>query len=185
MYNPTKTMKPSLPKIFINPATWLVLTLIAPTLWGQEPTERSRDQRRNIINVEATLSGFQEVPAILSNGRGEFRAIIRGDSSIIFELSYSGLSSAVLFAHVHFGQPGVNGGILFFLCSGGSQDPCPPSGTIRGKITAADVMAIPEQGVQAGDLAGVIRAIRSGVTYANVHTVNFRAGEIRGQLEED
>jgi hypothetical protein len=46
-------------------------------------------------------------------------------------------------------------------------------------------MAIPEQGVEAGDLAGVIRAIRSGVTYANVHTVNFPTGEIRGQLEED
>jgi hypothetical protein len=178
-------MKPSLLKIFISPAVWLAVTLIAPTLWGQGPIERSRDHRGKIVKVEAKLSGFQEVPPILSNGRGEFRAIINGDSSITFELSYSGLSSAVLFAHVHFGQLGVNGGILFFLCSGGSQDPCPPSGTIRGKITAADVMAIPEQGVQVGDLAGVIRAIRSGVTYANVHTVNFPTGEIRGQLEED
>jgi hypothetical protein len=175
-------MKPLLPRMFIPVAMWLVLTLIAPTLWGQEATERSR------VKVEAKLSGFQEVPPILSEGRGEFRAIINGDSSIIFQLSYSGLSSQVIAAHVHFGQPGVNGGILFFLCPRGSEPPgafCPPSGTISGKITAADVMAIPEQGIQAGDLAGVIRAIRSGVTYANVHTENFPTGEIRGQLEED
>jgi CHRD domain len=184
MSNATKTMKPSLPKIFINPAVWLVLTLIAPTLWGQEATERSR------VKVEAKLSGFQEVPPILSNGRGEFKAIINDNSSITFQLSYSGLSSAVTAAHVHFGQPGVNGDILFFLC-GSNMPParqlCPDSGTISGTIKAADVMAIPEQGVQAGDLAGVIRAIRRGVTYANVHTVNFPSGEIRGQLrvEED
>ena len=150
-----------------------------------QPTERSLDQRGQHCKVEARLSGFQEVPPILSNGRGEFKAIINGNSSITFQLSYSGLSSAVLFAHVHFGQPGVNGGIVFFLCSGGSQDLCPLSGTISGTITATDVMAIPEQGIQAGDLAGVIKAIRSGVTYANVHTVNFPTGEIRGQIEAD
>jgi CHRD domain len=168
-------MKPLLPKFFINPALWLVLTLVAPTLWGQ--------QRGDIVRVEAELSGFQEVPPIQSNGRGFFRAIIRGDNSIIFELSYLDLSSPVLFAHVHFGQPGVNGGILFFLCPGGSRDFCPPSGSISGRITAADVQAIPDQGIQAGDLAAVIRAIREGVTYANVHTDNFPGGEIRGQLQ--
>jgi hypothetical protein len=68
----------------------------------------------------------------------------------VFEKAKNLYCSAVLFAHVHFGQPGVNGGILFFLCSGGSQDPCPPSGTISGTTPAADVMAIPEQGIQAG-----------------------------------
>jgi hypothetical protein len=46
-------MKPSLPRMFINPAMWLVLTLIAPALWGQQSTERSRDQRGKIIKVEA------------------------------------------------------------------------------------------------------------------------------------
>jgi hypothetical protein len=162
----------SLPRIFINPAIWLVLTLIAPTLWAQD-----------IVRLEAKLSGFQEVPPILSNGRGEFVAIIRRNSSIVFELSHSGLSSAVLFAHVHFGQPGVNGGILFFLCGGGSEPPCPAEGRSSGRITAEEIMPISEQGVQAGDLAGVIRAIREGVTYVNVHTVNFPAGEIRGQIQ--
>jgi hypothetical protein len=168
-------MNPLSPRMFIPAAIWLIFTLTPPMLWGQIAG----------VRVEATLSGFQEVPAILSNGRGEFRAIIRGDSSIIFELSYSGLSSAVLFAHVHFGQPGVNGGILFFLCPGGSRNFCPASGRISGRITAADILAVPEQGIQAGDLAGVIRLIRQGITYANVHTENFPTGEIRGQIEED
>ena len=177
-------MKPLSPRKFINPAMWLVLTLIAPTLWSQEATERSRDQRGRIVKVEAKLSGFQEVPPILSNGRGEFKAIIHGDSSITFQLSYSGLSSTVTAAHVHFGQPGVNGGILFFLCGDGARS-CPNSGTINGTIGAANVRPLLEQGIQEGDLAGVIRAIRAGVTYVNVHTDLFPNGEIRGQIEED
>ena len=37
---------------------------------------------------KSKLSGFQEVPPILSNGRGEFKAIINGNSSITFQLSY-------------------------------------------------------------------------------------------------
>jgi hypothetical protein len=179
-----KTMKPLLPRMFIPVAMWLVVIFTPPTVCGQT-TEQSLDQRDEI--VRARLTGFQEVPPILSNGRGEFFAIIQDNNKISFELKYSGLSSAVMFAHVHFGQRGVNGGIVFFLCGGGSQDICPSSGTVSGTITANDVMAVPDQGVQAGDLAGVIRAIRRGVTYANVHTVNFPSGEIRGQLrvEED
>jgi molybdate transport system substrate-binding protein len=45
MYDATKTMKPSSPIKFTHPAMGLVLTLIAPTLWGQEPTEGSRKIR--------------------------------------------------------------------------------------------------------------------------------------------
>ena len=175
-------MNPLCPRMFIPVAIWLVLILTPPTLWGQI-TGQSLDRRGRTVEVEATLSGFQEVPPILSDGRGEFRATIRDNSSITFKLRFSGLSSQVMFAHVHFGQQGVNGGILFFLCGGGSKpQPCLESETISGTITAQDVMAVPAQNVQAGDLAGVIRAIRRGVTYVNVHTTNFPAGEIRGQL---
>ena len=39
------------------------------------------------------------------------------------------------------------------------------------------------QNVQPGDLASVERIIRSGQTYANIHTANSPAGEIRGQVK--
>jgi CHRD domain len=179
-------MKPLLARMFIPSAMWLVLTLTAPTLWGED-TERSLDRRDRSVEVEAKLSGFQEVPPILSDGRGRFDAIIHQDNkSITFRLSYSGLSSPVTRAHIHFGQKGVNGAIVVFLCPGGSGPAeCPPSGTITGTITGEDVIAVPAQGVMAGDLAGVIRAIRNGAAYVNVHTTTFGGGEIRGQLRVD
>jgi hypothetical protein len=41
-----------------------------------------------------------------------------------------------------------------------------------------------DQGLAAGDFAGLVRAIRSGATYVNVHTDARPAGEIRGQLDD-
>jgi len=41
------------------------------------------------------------------------------------------------------------------------------------------------QGIAAGEIAEIIRAMRAGVTYANVHTNKHPTGEIRGQLRTD
>ena len=39
--------------------------------------------------------------------------------------------------------------------------------------------------VAAGELAELVRAIKAGVTYANVHTTAVASGEIRGQIRVD
>ena len=41
------------------------------------------------------------------------------------------------------------------------------------------------QGIAAGELGELSRAMRAGVTYANVHTATYPAGEIRGQIDSD
>jgi len=131
----------------------------------------------------AELSGFQEVPAISTAGRGEFRATIVNESQIQFQLQYSDLEGgAISAAHIHFGQRSVNGGVSAFLC-GGAKPPRPPSGTITGTVTALDVMGPAEQGIGAQQFSELVRAMRAGVTYANVHTGLYPNGEIRGQLE--
>jgi hypothetical protein len=38
-------------------------------------------------------------------------------------------------------------------------------------------------GIAAGEFAELVRALRAGAAYANVHTTTFPAGEIRGQIE--
>jgi hypothetical protein len=43
-------------------------------------------------------------------------------------------------------------------------------------------MAIPDQGLQAGDYRAIVRAMVLGATYANIHTSTFQGGEIRGQI---
>ncbi len=136
----------------------------------------------------AKLRGYEETPAINSSGTGQFSATL-ASSGFTYTLSYSGLTSTALFAHIHFGQRGVAGGVAAFLCGGGGKPACPPAGgTVTGTITAADVVAIPTQNLAAGDLASLLKAIRAGVAYVNVHTTNFPSGEIRGQIrfqEED
>src|SRR3954452_20961658 len=85
--------------------------------------------------IEAHLGGFQEVPVINSTGNARFKATV-SSSQIHFELRYRDLTGAPLFAHIHVGQRGVNGGIDAFLCGGGGKPACPasPSGKVTGTI---------------------------------------------------
>jgi hypothetical protein len=86
----------------------------------------------------------------------------------------------------------VNGAIVVFLCSNLGNGPagtqaCPAGGgTITGTITAANVSNPTEvQGIAPGEFDELLKAIRGGVTYVNVHTTKFPGGEIRGQLKAD
>jgi hypothetical protein len=139
--------------------------------------------------VHTALDGYQETPFTLSSpGSGEFRAKIQGEGAgavIEYELTYRDLSD-VRQAHVHLGRPATSGGISFFLCTNlangpAGTPPCPPSpATVTGTIAAAQIIGPADQGITAGEMAEVIRAIRAGATYANVHTEAFPGGEIRG-----
>lgn len=135
-------------------------------------------------DMKARLSGFQEVPAISTQGSGSLRLKVNeAGTSISFELSYANLEGgAVTAAHIHFAQPGVNGVPIAFLC-GGTKPACPAApAKITGTIVAADILDVPAQGIAAGQLGEALRAMRAGVTYANVHTAAFPAGEIRGLI---
>jgi CHRD domain-containing protein len=136
-------------------------------------------------HLSGELDGFQEVPAISTNADGEIDLKLNG-SSIQYKLEFQDLSSPVKFAHIHFSEEHVNGGVVAFLCGGGGKPPCPQSGTVTGTITAADVQNIDAtQGIAAGEIGELIRAIKHGATYANVHSDKFPNGEIRGQIGDD
>ncbi len=130
----------------------------------------------------AELAGRNEVPPINTAGSASFQMTL--GTPINFTLKYSGLSANPAVAHIHFGQPGVSGGVMIFLCGGGGQPACPAatSGTITGTITAANVVGPAAQGISAADLTSALDAIEDGEGYVNMHTANFPSGEIRGQL---
>jgi len=134
----------------------------------------------------ATLDGYHETPASIStSGSGSFQATLNGaGDELSYELQYSDLEGGnILFAHVHIGQTGTTGGVMFFLCGGGGKPSCPSSpGTITGTVTAANIGGPSGQGVSAGEFAEAIRAMRNGAAYANVHTGTYTSGEIRGQI---
>jgi hypothetical protein len=165
----------------------LILSLVAASLaFGAS----HHNGKPNKNTFEAVLIGHNETPAIHTAGKGTLSLTINADKTMSYVLTYSGLSSAAAMAHVHFGQPDVAGGVSFFLCGGGTKPACPAGNTstivtVTGNIAATDVMAIPTQGLPAGDLGAIEEEIADGFTYANVHTANFGGGEIRGQLDDE
>ncbi len=147
----------------------------------------------------ATYSGFEEVGAlnaetgaILSNGKATLDLDLnRQARTLTFKLTFSGLSSPVTQSHIHFGKRHVPGGVIVFFCTNLNNGPagtqaCPAGGgTVTGTITAGNVIADPGQNVPAGDFDALVAALDSDTAYGNVHTTNFPAGEIRGQIRHD
>ena len=147
--------------------------------------------------ISEFLTGYEEVPSVSTTGNGNFTARISNDESRIdWELSYSDLEGAIQQAHIHIGNVGVNGGISVFLCTNlgngpAGIQPCPaPPATISGTIVAADVspnipatQAARNQGLNTGEIDELIRAIRAGATYVNVHSTTWPGGEIRSQID--
>jgi hypothetical protein len=138
-------------------------------------------------NFDAELSGWQEVPSISTVGVGTLDVRLESPALMSYTLIYSGLEGgATLFSHIHLGQPAVNGGVSVFLCGGGDKPPCPPvAGTITGEIDPADVVGPAGQGIEAGSFDELVRALRAGHTYANIHTTRWPGGEIRGQISNE
>lgn len=139
--------------------------------------------------LKATLIGFEEVPALSTTGGGTFEMQIDfADTGFNYTLTYSGLVGTTQQAHTHIAQKGVNGGIMVFFCTNLGNGPagtqaCPQSGTITGRITPVDVIGgAAAQGVAPGEFAEVLKAIRGGAAYVNVHSTVFPGGEIRGQI---
>jgi CHRD domain len=150
----------------------------------------------------AKFSGFEEVGglgagetgAILSSGQATLKlALDKTAQTLTYTLTYSGLTN-ILQSHIHFGKKHVAGGIMVFFCSNLGNGPagtpaCPDdtSGevTVTGTITAAGVVGPSAQNITAGDFAGVVAALASNTAYGNIHTKQFPAGEIRGQVHAE
>ena len=171
-------------KLYLILALVALLALLAAPVLATEGGE-----------LKATLTGFEEVPAISTAASGEFRAKVTSDGTAIeYTLTYSGLQNAFA-AHIHLGQKDVNGGVSAFLCGGGDKPICPTSaGTVSGTIDAADVIGPAGQGIAPGQFDELVAAMNAGATYANVHTNDnvappntgpgdFPGGEIRGQID--
>jgi hypothetical protein len=149
----------------------------------------------------AKFSGFQEIGglgagetgAILSEGQATLELTLNKTAqTLTYTLKYSGLTN-VLQSHIHFGKKHVAGGIMVFFCTNLGNGPagtplCPDDSagavTVTGTISPADVVGPTAQNVPAGDFNAVVAALASNTAYGNIHTKQFPAGEIRGQIHE-
>ncbi len=154
---------------------WLVIYL-SWSLIGSVPGAAAYEDK-----IVAQLSGFQEVPAISTAGTGAFEGSLNRES-IAYSLSYSNLQGNVSPIRLQFGQPGVNGGVIAFLCGGDNKPACLPAGTLAGNITPSDVRGPEEQGIAVAGWMDVLTAIGASMVYVNISSGKFPAGEIRGQI---
>jgi hypothetical protein len=140
------------------------------------------------------MSGYVESPAVSSVASGSFEArLSKSGDSIEYELSYGDLEGTVTQSHIHFGNAAEVGGITLWLCETATNpDPdatadtptCPQSGTVTGELEMKDVKAVAGQGIAANELNEMVRAMREGHAYANVHSSKFPPGEIRAQIND-
>jgi hypothetical protein len=145
------------------------------------------------------LIGYEENPDISTGATGSFKVTIDDRAhTLTYELTYSGLEGTVTQSHIHFGKPGINGGIAVFLCgTAGSPGPsgtptCPTTSTatVSRTVSSSDFLSPASGGINQGIPAGdagwneLVAALRSGHAYANVHSSTWPGGEIRAQIDD-
>lgn len=133
---------------------------------------------------KAELFGDQEVPIpVETDTTGEAKFDVEnGGSRLDFELEVEdaeGILGAAG-AHIHCAPAGMNGPIAVFLAGvleGGLNGKL----EIKGSLSDANVLETP----CGTSLTELIEAMSDGDTYVNVHSITFRGGVVRGQIEPD
>lgn len=149
--------------------------------------ERSNGGGKKGFKAETELTGDQEVPPNDSEAEGRFEIQFNCNlTEARFELDVE--ADRVLQAHLHCGLAEANGPVVVFLFGmfPGGVD---VDGTLSAfTLTQANLDAVNSDctnaiGYSIETMADLAHAIEAGEIYANVHTVAFPPGEIRGQLE--
>lgn len=130
-------------------------------------------------NFRTRLKGDFEVPSVETAALGiSLFRYTQDTSALYFVLGVNHIQDVTM-AHIHLAPPGVNGPVVVPLFVGPAIEG-PFAGVLnRGKITSEDLVG-PLEGMTIPDL---VKEIRMGNTYVNVHTVQHPGGEIRGQIK--
>src|SRR5258706_9839099 len=162
---------------------WIFRAAAVVAVLGLTVAATSADE--STMSMHAKLTGFQESPPKLSPSMGHFEATVTG-STLSYTLTYSALSSPAFMAHIHFGQPAVNGGIFLWLCgSASSPGPagtptCPPDGgtVSRSGVTAADIQAGGNQNPTRRHLSASLTIPTGGAAYLQPATLEFPGPQV-------
>ncbi len=111
--------------------------------------------------------GEQQVPAVMSTGYGTtILAIDRDNSFMHMMMVNNNLTEKATAAHIHEGEVGATGGVLFGLTLSGNN-----------YFAYADTSSAYD--------TSMFRIIKEGNAYVNVHTASNPNGEIRGQIDDE
>lgn len=127
----------------------------------------------------AQLAGRQEVPPVATNAQGRAVFQLNGSgTALTYRLTVSNITNVTM-AHIHLGARGQNGPVVVTLFPGPTM-----TGRRDGTLAAGTITSASLSGPLAGQqLRALIRRMRDGGAYVNVHTTAHPGGEIRGQIE--
>jgi hypothetical protein len=114
--------------------------------------------------VSAKLTAKAEIPVqVVKNtkGTGSFTGTLNG-RKLVWKLTFGKLTGPALAAHIHMGKAGKAGNVVVPLCAGTKCK----SG-VHGTATLTPA---------------VLKAVKNGGAYVNVHTAKNPNGEIRRQI---
>ena len=142
------------------------------------------------ITYVANLAASNEVLAngssagVVSSGTGTWTGVLNPSTNVLtWTMTFSGLTSNSTLSHIHAQAPTSSTAsvVLNFATFAGSTISLGgTSGTASGSINLATQAATPPSLTISGD--SLLKAMNAGQAYVNVHTANFGAGEIRGQI---
>ncbi len=155
----------------------LSLYLFAFVLMAMLPALGSGAEKTHAYKAE--LSGHAVIPMATTTAKGmaTFETTMSG-KELTFKLTVEDIEN-VTAAHIHIAKKGKNGPPVAGLFAGPKKEG-KFSGTLgEGTITDKDLVG-PMAGKTVKDL---IKALRSGELYVNVHTDKYPDGELRGQIK--
>ena len=132
-------------------------------------------------DFKAKLTGDESVPAVTTKAKGKavFHKVNDG-KEISYKLTVTDLAN-VTAAHIHAGKKGEDGPPVAGLFAGPKKSGQFSGVLAEGTVTDKDLM---------GSLSGksvkdLVKMIKAGDAYVNVHTDKYPGGELRGQIKKD
>lgn len=128
---------------------------------------------------KAALTGSEVVPPVETKASGEATFTLSKDGKeLAYTLTVKDIENATA-AHIHAGKKGENGGPLAGLFAGPKKEGAFSGELAKGTITDKELMG-PLAGKKVKDL---VKIIKEGGAYVNIHTEKNPNGEVRGQIK--
>jgi len=127
---------------------------------------------------KSMLSGSESVPAVETMAKGDATfTLIKDEKALSYYATVSDIEN-VAAAHIHLGKKGENGPPVALITN--EKKAGKFSGTLaEGTITEKELMG----SMMGKSIKDLVKQIKKGNAYLNVHTNKYPNGEIRGQIK--
>jgi hypothetical protein len=133
----------------------------------ETPVSREADMLKSgnatVFVQSVNLSGGEEVPSVMTTAKGVAILRLTSDGILKTRINISDLEEGdeLLFAHIHFGARGQNGGVFLGIADSKAD---------FGKEMVFQLT--PDQ----------VETLKNAPLYVNVHSMKYPSGVVRGQI---